>query len=387
MTGTPTGSDPAAGLPPLVAHVIDRLDLGGMENGLVNIINNTPPGRYRHAVVCLRDFTDFRRRIVRDDVQVHALGKRAGKDPAAYVKVWRLLRRLRPDIVHTRNLPTVEMVVPAAAAGVRCRIHGEHGRDVLEPYGGNRKYNRLRRAVSPLVSHYIAVSKDIESWLHGTIGIPAAKVTQIYNGVDAVRFHPPAAAPAGPLVIGAAGRMEEIKDHLTLVRAFLLLAARVPDPRDRLRLVIVGDGSRRAAALDLLAAEGAADLAWLPGARDDVPDQLRAMGVFVQPSINEGISNTILEAMATGLPVVATAVGGNVELVRDGATGALVPASDPAAMAAALGAYLDDPDRIARHGAAGRAAVERSYSLTAMVENYLAVYDRALAGTGGRRRA
>ncbi|HTK69753.1 MAG TPA: glycosyltransferase, partial [Candidatus Eisenbacteria bacterium] len=123
--------------------------------------------------------------------------------------------------------------------------------------------------------------------------------------------------------------------------------------------------------------EGADQDAWLPGSREDVPEQLRGFDVFALPSRAEGISNTILEAMATGLPTVVTDVGGNPELVRDGETGWLVPSADPAALAEGLARYVENPALAREHGASGRARAEREFSLTAMVERYLSVYDRA----------
>jgi glycosyltransferase involved in cell wall biosynthesis len=170
-----------------------------------------------------------------------------------------------------------------------------------------------------------------------------------------------------------------VKDQLTLVRAFLRLVDTVPDARQRLRLALVGDGPLRRQAAELLAAHGSLDLAWLPGFRDDVADVMRGLDVFVLPSLKEGISNTILEAMATGRPVVATDVGGNRELVAEGETGYLVPAGDDEAMAAALRRYVDAPCSIAAHGQAGRRRAEREFSLERMVEAYASVYDAVMA--------
>jgi glycosyltransferase involved in cell wall biosynthesis len=173
--------------------------------------------------------------------------------------------------------------------------------------------------------------------------------------------------------------MEPVKDQPTLVRAFLHLLSTEPSWRDRLRLVLIGEGSLREDCRGLLRAAGAEALAWLPGERADVPGVLRAMDLFVLPSLGEGMSNAILEAMATGLPVVATKVGGNPELVEEGRTGTLVPSGDPVAMAGAIRAYLTDPDKARRHGQAGRRRVEAQFSLDAMVEGYLALYDAVLS--------
>ena len=372
--------------PPLVAHVVHQLAVGGLENGLVNIINRLERGQYRHAVVCMTNYTSFSDRIEREDVEIVALHKQPGKDPASYYRLLETLRRLQPSIVHTRNLATLEAQVVAAVAGVKARIHGEHGRDVFDLDGSSRKYNLLRKAIRPLITQYVAVSADLRNWLMSVVGVDPDRVTRICNGVDAEKFHPRTSrGPRGPegfadpdsFVVGTVGRMAAVKDQTTLVRAFIACVSRHPVAARRMRLMLVGDGPLRAECAELVAAAGLTDRVWMPGERDDVADMLRLLDVFVLPSIAEGISNTILEAMATGLPVVATRVGGNPELV-DERTGILVPRSDPDAMAEALASYCDDPQKTACHGKAARRRIEDEFSLTRMVSEYARVYSMAL---------
>lgn len=377
--------------PPLVAHVIQRLALGGLENGLINLINHMPHNRYRHAIICLADSTAYSQRIRRDDVQVFQLRQRNGWDLRVHERFFKLMRSLRPDIVHTRNLPALEFQVIAALAGVWARIHGEHGRDMYDLDGTNVKYNLLRKAIRPLVRQYTAVSMDLARWLVDIIGVGPDRVNQIYNGVDVVKFNPRGSAskqicPAGfaaanSFVVGTVGRMEAVKDQLTLVRAFLHLLQNNRDARERMRLVIIGDGSFQQPARELLRNADLDRTAWLPGERKDVPQIMRAMDVFVLPSLREGISNTILEAMATGLPVVATNVGGNPELVNAGETGELVPHSNPPAMAQAIANYFSEPGKVWDHGRNARRKVERQFSLEAMVNGYVRTYDNALHQT------
>ncbi len=368
---------------PHIVHIVHRFDTGGMENGMVNLFNMLPPERFRHSVIALTDYSDFRQRITAQTVDFHALHRAPGHGLGWVVRLWKLLRRLKPDLVHTRNLAALEAQFVAAAAGIRATVHGEHGRDVFDLYGQNWKYNLLRRAARPFVSNYIAVSQDLATWLRLAIRVPPRKLHQIYNGVDSVKFHPregarPAFAHPESIVFGAVGRMVEVKDYPTLTRAFIQMLRLQPERAQRARLVIVGEGPARATCQKLLQSEGLAHLAWLPGERHDIAEIMQVFDVFVLPSKNEGISNTILEALASGLPVIATAVGGNLELVEDGVNGTLVQPGDVAGMAQALLGYLDTPARIAEHGARARREAEQRFSLAAMAEAYAAVYDQTL---------
>jgi sugar transferase (PEP-CTERM/EpsH1 system associated) len=375
---------------PLVLHVFHRFDVGGLENGVVNLINHMPADAYRHAILALTEVTDFRKRIRRDDVEYISLKKPPGHLFRLYPRLYRIFRQLRPTIVHSRNLAALEVTVPAWAAGVPVRIHGEHGYDVGDLDGNNRKYRWVRRAYSPFVSRFVALSQDLARYLTGRVGVAPGRVVQIYNGVDAERFHP-AVTPAPTLtgeaipgcpfgrpdhwLVGTVGRMQTVKNQTLLARAFIRALELAPALRARLRLVMIGDGPLRAEVLHLLETADASELAWLPGKRDDVPAVLRGLDTFVLPSLAEGISNTILEAMASGLPVIATAVGGNPELVSEGRTGVLVPPGEVEAMAQAIIDCAEDSGRARAAGRAGRAEVERRFSLKAMVDAYRELYD------------
>ncbi len=387
-------STPPSGGPPLIAHVLYRLDYGGLENGVVNLLNHLPQGDFRHAIICLVDYTEFRSRIVRPDVTVHALHKPPGHSLATHLRMYRLLRELRPSIVHSRNLAALECQPVAALAGVPVRIHSEHGRDANDVDGTNWKYLTVRRAIRPFVHHYIALSKDLEGYLRNRIGVSESRLSQIYNGVDTTRFRPAdgtrhlRGAPEGfaaddSILIGTVGRMDAVKDPVNLADAFGRLAQMIPEARARLRLVMVGDGAERPAVEACLARHGLSGQAWLPGSRDDVPDLLRSLDIFVLPSLSEGISNTILEAMACGIPVVATAVGGNPELVLEGETGALVPRADPAALARALLDYVRQPAVRKAQGRRALQVIHAQFGLPVMVSRYARIYHDLLA-QGGR---
>lgn len=371
--------------------------MGGLENGLVNLINRTPPERYRHAVICLTGYDRFAERITRGDVAVYGLDKREGKDPGAYWRLWRLLRRIRPAIVHTRNLAALEGQLPAYLAGVPCRIHGEHGWDVQDLSGDNDRYLRLRRLLRVLVHRYIPVSGELEVYLRDRVRVPRERVTRITNGVDVQRFHPRGTAgaqlrrelgwPRGTWIVGWVGRMEAVKNPLGLVASFQRLWHQEPTLAGTIRLALIGSGSQYEEVAAAVVEAGLEDRVWLPGARDDVPDLLRAMDLFVLPSLAEGICNTVLEALACGVPVIATAVGGNRELVVPGVCGRLVPPDDPDALAAEIAAYLRHPRQHRRERFAARARILRGFSVDKMVAGYLGVYDDALAKTAPKARS
>jgi len=285
--------------------------------------------------------------------------------------------------VHTRNLPAIDMLLPARLAGVPRFVHSEHGLDKLEIDGKNLKYNLLRRASRLTVDRYITMSQDLNNWLQRDVGIPASRIETIYNGVDTIRFSPqredrralPAGfAPPGAIVIGTLGRLDPVKNQTLLARAFARLIERRPEFRARLRLAIIGDGGERAAVETILAQGHVTELVWLPGFRNDTPSLYRALDIFVLPSVREGISNTLLEAMASGVPVIATRVGGNPEILPDQLVGELVDSNDAEAMAQAIERYVDNPARLRAHGEAGRAHVLSRFSLNSMIQGYDGVY-------------
>jgi len=375
---------------PLIAHVVHRFGVGGLENGVVNLVNRMPADRWRHAIIALTEVSEvFRSRIQREDVAYHSLHKPAGHLVKLYPHLLRLFRELSPAIVHTRNLAALEACVPAWGAGVPIRIHSEHGWDVHDLGGSSRKYTWVRRLYRPFVHRYVALSRDLDQYLVSRVGIVPARVVQIYNGVDAAAFRPAtgsrSAIPGCPFIdpslwiVGTVGRMEPVKDQLNLARAFVRAVEIAPETRRHLRLVMVGEGRLRPEVRRVLQQAGLGDLAWLPGERGDVADVMRSLDCFVLPSLAEGISNTILEAMASGVPVVATRVGGNVELVDEGVTGRLVPAADPDALARAILDYYLDREVARRHAHAARRIAKNKFGLDRMVARYVEVYEQLLA--------
>lgn len=370
----------------VVAHIVHRFSVGGLENGVINLVNTLPADMFQHIIVSLTDLTEIIKRLENDDVQCIGLGKKEGLDPRTYARLFALLREIKPHIVHTRNLGTLDCQVCAAMAGVPCRIHGEHGRGMRNLDGGRMKDVYIRRMIGPLVHKYVALSRDIEKWLLDTIGIPGKKIVQIYNGVDTDRFSPVTVRKDAILSgrrhirVGTVGRLQEEKDQATLLKAFALLVE--GGGRTDLRLDIVGGGPLRAELERLARSLGIEEFVVFHGEQEDIPEFMRTFDIFVLPSLIEGISNTILEAMATSLPVVATDVGGNPELVIPGVTGFLVPRRCPEEMARTIKQYADDVMLRVDHGAAGRTRALEEFSIARMTRQYEKLYMTAAVDAG-----
>jgi sugar transferase (PEP-CTERM/EpsH1 system associated) len=375
---------------PLILHVIHHLVTGGMENGLVSLINKMPSSSYRHAIVCIEDYSDFRNRLTRPDTEVLAMRRSQIGTWRLRYQLFRIFRRLKPAIVHSRNKSGLDALLPARLAGVPHCVHGEHGWDVHDLDGRSRKEQVLRKLHAPLVERYVTVSRSLRDYLVERVGIRPERITTICNGVDTDKFQPADPKPAGLLpasvtgeglvVIGTVGRLQPVKDQQTLLRAFAELVGEGGDAAASARLLLVGNGPLRAALEQQAQALGIAHLTTFAGDRTDVAQLLQCMDVFVLPSLAEGISNTVLEAMATGLPVLATRVGGNVELVQDGDNGALFEPGDVATLKRLLAGHLADPVARRRRGGRSRQLAVESFSLKAMVEGYRGAYERLMLG-------
>ncbi len=219
-----------------IVHVVHRFDTGGMENGMVNLFNALPPQRYRHTVVALTGYSDFRRRISAQAVEFHALQRAPGHGLGWAARLWKLLRQLKPDLVHTRNLAALEAQFVAAAAGIRATVHGEHGRDVFDLHLPNCKYNRAPRGPA-FVSYYIAV---IQTSKPGCSDHSVCRLTSCtnYNGVPTAQI-PSALGAAGvrsprDIVFGSVGPWSMTRKTRESARAFIQLGSAAQRPGARL---------------------------------------------------------------------------------------------------------------------------------------------------------
>ena len=247
-------------------------------------------------------------------------------------------------------------------------------------------------STSSLTSSYITLGRQLRDWMVEEIGVPRERIHPVYNGVDPNRFRPvrpdqrpslraallPSHWPHDATVIGTVGRLSRVKNHHYLIDAFATLLRSRAVWSDRLRLVIVGDGPERSALETLIARSGLEERVLISGYSDQVPSFLACMDLFVLPSHSEGVSNTLLEAQATGLPAVATAVGSTPELVVDGQTAILVDVDDSEALANSISLLLAEPARIRAMGERSRQYVTSRFSWERVAHDYGRVYCKAL---------
>jgi len=379
--------------PPLrIAHVVDVLALAGMEYGVVKLVNRLDRARFRSMIVCMRHQRDEVKALLSGEVSVFEMRKQSGRNWRVIGRLAALFRTEQVDIVHSHNWSTfLYAVVAARLARVPIVVHGEHGKDDTL-----RHPRRLlgARVLAKGVDCVCAVSRDLAEEVVRDWRVPLDRVRWIPNGVDLEAFGGDARSETlrgelglapGDLVVMNTGGFRAIKDHATLLRAFALVNR--AEPRARLLLIGQGSADDPRAGLDRAAAAlGVGEAVRFAGVRTDIPRLLRTCDVYVNSSRYEGMSNTILEAMASARPVVATAVGGSPDLVGDGVTGFLVPAGEPEPMARRILELLNDGALRERMGTAGRARMEAVHSMPGMVRAYAALYGELAARLTKRKR-
>lgn len=355
--------------PVTIAHVVTGLKIGGLERVVVNLIAGFRGSGHRLLVVCLEEGGPFAAEVERLGGEVMVLGKKPGMNWKSVRQLAKYFRQEKVSIVHTHNpSPHFHGTLAAVLAGVPVRVHTKHGRN----YPHIKKAVLLNRFLSKVTDVIVPVSDNAGDVALQVEKVNPKKVRRIWNGIDTDEYKP-GPSPAGP-VIGTVARLSPEKDQQTMLSAFRVVADQMPQAR----LMFVGDGVCMA---DLKAGAeklGLASQVDFLGARSDVAALLPRMSLFTLSSITEGISMTILEAMACGLPVVASDVGGNREIVQPPLCGLIVPARDPRALGEAYLELLRDPSRCAQMGVAARQRVIDHFSLPAMTRGYGNLYRELL---------
>jgi glycosyltransferase involved in cell wall biosynthesis len=373
-----------------VCQVLHSLHVGGAEVLAARLARRLG-NRYRFLFVCLDELGELGEELRAGGFPVHVLGRRPGLDWRLALRLAGLLRRERVGAIHAHQYTPFFYAAAARQLGrpvpVLFTEHGRHFPDFPRP-----KRMLANRLLLGRRDRVVGVGRAVCDALVRNEGIPAERVGLVYNGIDLGRFaHGPSlrAAVRRELGLGAAdlvllqvARLDCLKDHATAVRALGRVALRRPDAR----LVLVGEGPEGPKVRGLVGWAGLTDHVRFLGLRHDVPRLLAAADLFLLTSISEGIPLTLIEAMAAGLPVVATRVGGVGEVVEDGKTGLLAPAGDDAGLARHLLRLAGMPGEAREMGRLGRARAEAFFSEGVMHDRYGELYRDMLRGrTGGGR--
>lgn len=361
-----------------ILHVISYMGRGGAEMGILKLIAGLGP-KFEQRICTTRGFdSDFlRSRVPEEKIFVAGTSELTLQFPL--FRLVQIMRRYHPHIVHTRNWGAIEAVAAAKLASVPVVIHSEHGYEV-DMFAGLPLRRRLfRRAAYAMADAVFVLTRELRDFHARQAWIHPDRMGVIYNGVDTQRFAPCAETRIAmrkelgmsreSFVIGSIGRLIAIKDHQTLLEAAAKLAEKGID----VRVLLVGSGPEREK-LQGRATGALAGRVCFAGDSDRIPELLNAMDVFALPSLGEGMSNTLLEAMASGLPVLATKVGGNPEIIEKDDHGWLFSPGDVEWLAGRLEVLAHDQGLIHQLGTAARQRTIESFSLSRMLENYRSLY-------------
>ena len=373
-----TGPAPEAASRLRVLHVISYMGRGGAEMGILKLIARLGE-EFEHRICTTRGFdADFVRSSFAEE-KMYVAGNAELKLQFPLFRLASVMRKYCPHIVHTRNWGALEAVPAARLAGVPVVVHSEHGYEVDMFAGLPMRRRIFRRAAYAMTDAVFAVTRELRDFHARQAWIRPERMGVMYNGVDTQRFAPcdqtrlamrrELGLPEDSFVVGAVGRLVPIKDHQTLLKAAMRLLAKGID----VRVLLVGSGPERER-LQAMAAGALEGRVCFAGDSDRVPGMLNAMDVFVLPSLNEGMSNTLLEAMACGLPVLATNVGGNPEIMEDNLNSSLFAPGDVEWLANKLQLLARNPSLIHQLGTVARNRAIESFSLGRMLETYRSFY-------------
>jgi glycosyltransferase involved in cell wall biosynthesis len=352
-----------------VVHVVASLDVGGLERVVLDLVTHADRARVKPRVVCLEHPGELAPRFVAAGIPVDCLPPTTGMT-RRILRLARYLRDTGAEVMHAHNVKAhLHGALAARLAGVPVSVSTKHGRNF--PTGSlSRAANRL---ACSLCSDLVGVSNDCAAIWRDVESADSSKVSVVTNGIDLDAYPRWSGALDDPPRAISVARLSAVKDPLTLLEA----TRRVVDRQPGFRLDLVGDGPLRSEVEAAIAQLHLGDAVRVHGNVDDVGATLRGASFFVLASTSEGISLTLLEAMATGLPIVATRVGGTPEVVAHGETGLLVPPRAAEQLAHAMLWLLRRPDIRRRMGCEARRRVEERFNVAVTVDAYEQMYLRA----------
>ncbi len=363
-----------------IAFLVHTYGFGGLENMVTNLVNHLDPSRFESTIICFAPLKPLNNRVDLNRVQVHSLNKQGGNNPVLIYRICLMLKKIGADIVQTHNWGTAfEGILGAKLAGVSGIVHAERG--TIEDKGHNIL---LQRFLWGFADQVLSVSEAHRKKVTNMIGFPQAQIKAIVNGVDTERFCPcpeirdetrtKLGLKKNSLCIGTVGSLRPVKNQSLLINACKAILPQF----NQVEVLIVGEGPLESQLKQEASTLGFSGKIHFAGGRPDIPEILNALDIFVLPSRSEGMPNAVLEAMACGVPVVATAVGGTSEVIEDGKNGILVASENEPQLIQALRELIQNVEQRLAIGIEGRKRVLTHFSLKTMVSKYQVLYESLL---------
>jgi len=366
-----------------VLHILNKLAFAGTEKQVITLFNNIDLDSFNMFLFCFNKTDISANSVIPDSIRYFEYQRREGIDYEIVKRIVRIVQDNSIDIIHSHNWGTLFYAFMAAVVTRRVHIHGEHGKEHFsETSQGNWKRLLLKKSSARISDFFITVSENLKEELIQEWGVRQNKITVIRNGIDSLLFKPDLSAGeqirkelyigANDIVVGTVGWLRPIKNQSAIIRILPELLKK----KENLKVVIVGDGEDRHKLEKLAQEHNVSSNIIFTGHREDVESLLNAFDIYIQASLFEGMSNTIMQAMSVGIPVVAMNVGGNSELVKDGITGYLVKPESSIVLIERILYLSNNRDICKEMGKNGRDIITRDFSINMMIRSNEDVYRR-----------
>lgn len=365
-----------------IMHILHSFGIGGLENSLANLINGMDRYKFDHSICVLSDEMAGLAKIARDDVKTFKVRRKFKHDPTLIFRLVQLLKKERPDIVRTYNWGAVEGILAAKISGIKSTVHSEHGFDIGEIVKKKLRRVLARRVIFMYCDRIIVPSLSLRKWLIEDVKVAAERIVYIPNGCDTAVFCPGRMPQIrkgfgikdSDIVLGTVGSLKKLKGQDVLLEAFSGIK------ETGLKLMIVGDGPDKERLASMAEKMGLSGKILLTGSVIKPADIYKSIDIFVLPSLSENSPNCLLEAMATGLPIVATDVGDVSCILDNGTAGVIVQPRDASALTAGIKSLLNNLSMAQEKGRLARKTVEERFSLNKMTSEYEQSYQQILSG-------
>lgn len=362
-----------------IMHILHSFEAGGLEEVVINLINNLNLNLFNVCVCSLTKGGAFKNRIS-TKIKIFELNKKEGNDYLIPFRLMKLFKQEKIQIVHTHNWGTLcEGAVGAKLAHIPIIIHQEHGTLISVIKNKKRRRLTIKFLFNYIENQVIAVSNALKQAIIEFLNIDKSKIITIHNGIQIDKFdiiidktskRKELGLTDDDIVVGTIGRLVPVKNQKVLIQAIKYLLNRLP----KIKLILIGKGPLEEELKTFTQNLNLTNKVLFLGQRNDIPELLKIMDVFTLPSLHEGISITLLEAMASGLPVVATDVGGNPEVVINGKTGILIPPNDHIKLAEAINDIIQDKNKATLYACTAKMQIKNKFSLEKMVNKYENLY-------------